>query len=515
MLQRLVFLIIFIALSFPLSARAQQPLGFDENIFESHEKIDLMLGIYRDVEMPDLPDESKFKIENRSFASRVSISWDNEKKIMRFKPKSQGSALITFLDRKTEKVLKQVRVFVNKNDLDRIAKEIKTLLGNIEGIQIKVMSNKVVVDGQIILPSDLNRIVSVLAQYGKQAISLVQLSPLSMTKIASLIERDINNPQITVRVVNGFFILEGVARDLDERDEALRIAQAYIPPGVAEFAAPAPFPGSTINRKKVITDGEFVLGTVINHLRIQPEPPSKPPKVIQIVVHYVELQKSYQRGFSFQWMPTMDDEGTNITYEGNLGGTSSIGGTITAIIKNLLPKLNWAREHGHARILQSVSMIVENGNKGNFKSEREIPFQITSAMGVATVEKSPVGINATITPTITGARSDIISMKIEFSVGEVLEPTEAGPIVSRNEVSTNITVRSGQSAAIGGLVSSRSTTGFNRAPSNAPGNPILKLYASKDFNRGQSQFVVFVTPMIKSSASSGVDNIKRKFRIQK
>lgn len=509
----MVFLIIFIALSFPLSARAQL-LGQEDNSFDAHEKIDLMLGIYRDIEMPDLPDESKFKIENRKFSNRVTISWDDDKKVMRFNPKSEGTALITFLDRKTEKVIKQIRVFVNKNDLDRVAKEVKTLLGNIEGIQIKVMSNKVIVDGQIILPSDLNRIVSVIAQYGGRAVSLVQLSPLSMTKIASLIERDINNPQITVRVVNGFFILEGVARDLDERDEALRIAQAYMPAGVSEFAAPAPFPGSTIIRKKVVSDGEYVLGNVINHLRIQPEPPSQPPKVIQIIVHYVELQKTYQRGFSFQWIPTLGDS-SGLELSANTSGATSVGGTITAIIQNLFPKLNWSREHGHARILQSVSLIVENGNQGKFTSQREIPFQVVGPMGQPSTEKSNVGINATITPTITGARSDIISMKIDFSVGEVLEPTQAGPVTSNNQVVTNITVRSGQSAAIGGLVTSRSSTAFNRMPAEAAGNPLFKLYASKDFSRGQSQFVVFVTPMIKSSASAGVDNVKRKFRLQK
>lgn len=512
----MVFFIIFIVLSFPLSARAQEPLlGYEDNSFENHQKVDLMLGIYRDLELSDLPDETQFKIADRKFASRVDISWDNKRKILRLVPKSSGSALITFLDRKTDRVLKQLRVFINKNDLDRVAKEIKNLLGNIEGIQIRVMSDRVVVDGQIILVSDFNRIVSVLGQYGPgKAVSLVQLSPLAMTKIASLIERDINNPQITVRVVNGFFILEGVARDLDERDEALRIAQAYMPPGVSEYATASPFPGMSIVKKKIASDGEFVLGNVLNHLRIQPEPPSQPPKVVQIIVHYVELQKSYVRGFSFQWIPTLGD-GTQLEVSSNVSsGATSIGGTITAIIQNLLPKLNWAREHGHARILQSVSMIVENGNPGKFVSQREIPFQVTSPTGVASAEKSQVGINATVTPTITGARSDIVSMKIDFSVGELLEQTAAGPITSNNQVVTNITVRSGQSAAIGGLVTSRSSTGYNRMPDSAT-NPLLKLYASKDFNRGQSQFVVFVTPMIKSSASAGVDNVKRKFRLQK
>jgi pilus assembly protein CpaC len=77
-----------------------------------------------------------------------------------------------------------------------------------------------------------------------------------------------------------------------------------------------------------------------------------------------------------------------------------------------------------------------------------------------------------------------------------------------------VVVRSGQSAAIGGLISSDTSTGYNKLPANASTNPLISLYSSKDFRRNQSQFVVFVTPVIKASASAGSENIKRKFRLR-
>lgn len=487
----------------------------DRFLFE-HEKVDLFLGIFEELEMPDLPDQSRFKIPDRSFAKYVDISWDNDKKVLRVKPKKEGSALITFIDVKDDKILKQIRLFVNKNDLDRIAKEVKSLLGSIEGIDIKVLNNKVIVDGQIILPSDMNRIVSVVMQYPKGSVtSLVRLSPLAMTKIANLIERDINNPEISVRVVNSFFIIEGVARDLDERDEALRIAQVYVPREVSEFADPAPIPGSSVLKKKARPDGDYVLDRVINHLRIQPDPPSRPPKVIQIVVHFVELQKSYQRGFTFQWIPTIGED-TSYRYERSTAGASTTVGTIAAVISNLLPKLDWARQHGHARILKSLSMIVEDGNAGSFNAVQQIPVVVSSISGPTTLPPRDVGLKLSVTPQVTGARSDIIAMNVEFESGELLENTENGPLTSQNVVKTKVTVRSGQSAALGGLVTSRSGTDYNRPTGGAGnGDPLFKLLASKAFNRGQSQFVMFITPYIKSSASVGSDKIKKKFRIDK
>lgn len=504
-------LILILSLNFVSALAIEQDQ--DRFLFE-HEKIDLLLGLFEEVPIPDLPDQTRFKIQDRTFSKFVDIFWDNDKKILRLKPKKEGSALITFLDTKDDKILKQLRIFVNKNDLDRVAKEIKSLLESIEGIEIKVLNNKVVIDGQIILPSDMNRIVSVVMQYSKQAVSLVRLSPLAMTKIASLMERDINNPEISVRVINGYFILEGVARDLDERDEALRIAQAYVPREVGEFAEGAKFPGTELKGRKGVPANEYVIGRIINHLRIQPEPPSRPPKVVQIVVHFVELQKSYQRGFSFKWIPTIGD-GTEYRYERSTSGASTTVGTITAVISNLLPKLDWAREHGHARVLKSVSMIVEDGNQGVFKSQREIPVLVSTINGPTTGQPRPVGIELTVKPQVTGARSDIIAMDVNFISGEVLENTDAGPLTSRNEVNTKVTVRSGQSAALGGLVTSRSGTDYNKINDQANGDPLFKLLASKDFNRGQSQFVVFLTPYIKSSASAGSDKIKQKFRLEK
>ncbi|MFN7609600.1 MAG: pilus assembly protein, partial [bacterium] len=84
---------------------------------------------------------------------------------------------------------------------------------------------------------------------------------------------------------------------------------------------------------------------------------------------------------------------------------------------------------------------------------------------------------------------------------------------SSNKVTTSIIVRDRQSAAVGGIIRNAASTGYNRLPANVK-NPIISLYASKEFQRKQSQFVVFITPVIKTSASSGSEQIKKKFRLR-
>ena len=55
---------------------------------------------------------------------------------------------------------------------------------------------------------------------------------------------------------------------------------------------------------------------------------------------------------------------------------------------------------------------------------------------------------------------------------------------------------------------------YNKLPKNTPDNPLISLYTSKSFRRNQSQFVVFITPIIKNSASAGSEKIKAKFRLR-
>ena len=142
-----------------------------------------------------------------------------------------------------------------------------------------------------------------------------------------------------------------------------------------------------------------------------------------------------------------------------------------------------------------------------------IPYVTVTAEGMPKTDFEEAGINTAITPRIMGARSDTIHLNISFIIKSLLNITDSGPVVSDSNLNTVIMVRSGESAAIGGLVQSSTSTDYNKLPQNAPTNPLFSLYNSKSFRKDQSQFVVFITPVIKASASEGADRIKRKVRL--
>lgn len=479
----------------PSQVTADEGMG----VYRSRKFVNLTLGVEQDEKLPTLPENIEFKGDFRRI---VNAAYAKELNIMRFTPKAEGFATMTIHDKRNGKVVAEFRIDIKKSKLDKVVREMKALLGDIEGINMKIVNNKVVVDGQILLPKDLARIFNVIRQFGDQAASLVTLSPLAQKKIAEFISRDINNPEIEIRAVNDKIILQGWANSEEESKRAEIIAKTYLPDIVIDAAED----GGPIKKRRPLNDG------VINLIQIKEAAPKPPSKMIQLVVHYVELNKDYSKAFKFQFTPELGDT-SNMSFQTGGNTPGGVVSQITGTISNLLPKLNWAKQHGHARVLESTSLIVEDGKKGEIKQVTDQPYPVIGKDGTQGTAFASVGIVTGITPVLLGEKSGSVHMEMSFEVSSLLGNTPQGaPIVSKNQMSSTVTVRDRQSAAVGGLIRNSTSTGYNRPAGQR--NPIISLYASKDFVKQQSQFVVFVTPIVKTSASSGSEQIKKKFRLR-
>lgn len=479
----------------PSSQTADEGTG----VFRSRKFINLTIGIEQEEKLPPLPASIEFKGDFRRI---VTAEYSKDLNVIRFIPKAQGFATLTIHDKRNGKIVAEYRIDIKKSKLDKVVREIRALLGDIEGINIKIVNDKVVVDGQILLPKDLARIFNVIKQFGDQASSLVTLSPLAQKKIAEFIARDINNPEIEVRAVNEKIILQGWAGSEEESKRAEIVAKTYLPDIVIDAAED----GGPIKKRRPVNDG------VINLIQIKEAAPKPPSKMIQMVVHYVELSKDYSKNFKFQFTPELGDN-SQMTFQTGGDSPGGVVSTITGTISNLLPKLNWAKQHGHARVLESTSLIVEDGKKGEIKQVTDQPYSVIGKDGVQGTAFAQVGIVTGITPVLLGEKSGSVHMEMSFEVSSLIGTSAAGaPIVSKNQMSSTVTVRDRQSAAVGGLIRNSTSTGYNRPAGQK--NPIISLYASKDFMKQQSQFVVFVTPIVKTSASSGAEAIKKKFRLR-
>ncbi len=472
--------------------------GIEKNEY-GKKYLTIYMGIQHQEVLAHLPPGSEFLGDFRSI---VEGKLDRERNTLVFVPKKPGLATLTIHDRKGKKLF-EYRIEVRKSDLTRVVREVRALLSDIEGITIKIVNKKVIIDGKVLMPKDLNRIYGVMRQYNKLVDSLVEINPIAQKKIAEIIERHINNPDVEVRAVNGKFILKGVVNSKAEKDEAYVIAQTYVPVPVFSEAEKA-----EVIKKKADA-------LVINMLNVRAPPARPPAKIIQLVVHYVQMSKRYLKSSSFRWSPSLQDNiavgFTKDTRKNNDGIVAEISGAITG----LLPKLNAAREHGYARILESTSVTTKDGQSGAVSSETMIPYAVRTPASdgtgvIVSTQFQPVGINSNIKPKIINPRSDLIELNMQFTVSSLLGNTDQGPQIAKNSVQTIVNVRGGQSAAVGGLIRNSSGTDYN--PDSNP-DALFNLYSGKSFRSDKTQFVVFITPFIKASAGAGAEKIKRKFRL--
>ena len=499
------FLAGILILSAGLFCPLSSSLDLEPKIIKDLDFLTLAVQLQYDYPLPEDIRGKELKFEG-NYGRYTKIQHRKKDNTIRFIPTRRGSGVLVIKSKK-DRILKTITIEVKKTNLHKIAKDLEKLLVEVDGIEVKIAANKVIIDGQIRLPRDMDRIYSVIAQYDKKQVeSLVTFSPEAQNDILDLIRKKIGDDNIRITAVHNRFILEGKVQTLEEKERAGWIATLYTQWDPTEGRGA--LGGGKVRRKRI--------ATVQNRIRVQAAPKKKPKqdqKILWITVHYVELKKDFNKGFMFQWTPTVQD-GTSLT-AGAGGIGQGIATTITATIQNFFPKLNWAKSFGFARVLHNATIVVENKKTGFINSSTQIPITTISGNHVSTNTQTAATVTTKITPNILGvAQKDTVSMAINFTVANPVGRTDSGPITSTKEVNTVVWVRSHQTAVLGGLFSTQMNKDYNRLPQTGTGaTPLFNLVAGKNYDTSQSQFVVFVTPAIRSTPTYHVKEIKRKFKI--
>jgi pilus assembly protein CpaC len=419
----------------------------------------------------------------------------------RISPKKAGNGITTLIDKVTGQILVEIRFDIRDDSIEKTLREIQTMLTDIEGIEFKILNGLVVIDGYVLLPRDLIRIYQVINAYDPARVkSLVTLSPVARQKIANFISNDVNNPEVKVTAVGDYIKLEGQVNSIAEKDRIVQIVSLYIPDIVTEVA-----PNSDIVKIQGRKTGD-IKTMIIDLITIKKddEKVDPPPKMIQIVTHFVKISDNYSKNFKFNFSPAVSAQtGLNPP----AGGQSTIGTTID-LLNNLLPKLNWAKTHGFAKILDTASVLVQDKLTGSINRTIATLSAPKLTNGQLTQDPIVATVSLVVTPTIKAERSGLVELK---NLNVTVDAPGKSEGQNKTTVTTTISVRDRQSAAFGGIIKKSQDTVFG---SPATPNAIITFESSKGFDRVNSQFVVFVTPIIKSSASSGVDQVKKKFRIR-
>ena len=195
--------------------------------------LDLIVSVEHDEELliPDKELVYKGKVE---FFDMKRIKGTD---FFRIYPKKVGNGIVTIHNKNTGQILVELRFDIRNDDIEKTMREAKSLLGDIEGIEFKIVNNVILLDGYAIIPRDLIRIAQVVKTFGAEKIrSLVTLSPIARKKIAEYISRDVNNPEVSITAVGDFIKLEGVVNSLAEKVRINQLVGLYMPDLVIDNA---------------------------------------------------------------------------------------------------------------------------------------------------------------------------------------------------------------------------------------------------------------------------------------
>lgn len=427
-------------------------------------------------------------------------------------------------------LLKVLRITVTNADLFRALQELDALVGDVEGLQIGIVGDRIVLDGKIISPSELWRLETVVQNFnvGKEQkaqvtiLPLYEMSPMAYQFLAQKMEEEIaggpDRPRdITVRVLNGRFFLEGSVDEVSQRLKALKVCRAYLQDELRRVN------DNVVGPPKSDPD-DVVTGVQLcnNSIWIRQGQPPEPEPVIAIRADFVTLNREYLKEFEFFWRPTLSANGT-VNYESDVGRfTSGFIGTI----RRLFPVLRTAAQHGYGRVLKSATVILVDKPAGSgppptasISETFQIPFQTTTAEGEATVQFSELSTSIEVqAATVPG--SDKIQMQITAQQSQNLGAGANGaPTVLNNNINTSLVVTNGVSAALGGMIGEARAVNYDRSPgSEGQGTANFELFGigkGQRFSDAKSQFLVFITPEKMRNPSDGTEKLKRKFRLRR
>lgn len=289
--------------------------------------------------------------------------------------------------------------------------------------------------------------------------------------IAGEVKRVLGYPDIRITKVGKTIVVEGTVSDQYQRLRAEKVAAAY---------------------------GD----KVVNLLEISN------PLQIKIEAKIIEISRSKSQNLGVTYFnlnstsPGVFNVGQSFINNSvephpwkGFGGYADINAQVNLLVQN-----------GHAKILSQPHMVTLSGEKASILAGGQIPVPVSNQNGQISIEWKDFGIKLEIAP--DASRENIITTKLTAEVSSLDFSSSAKinlgngliipPLKSRKAQSV-IAVASGQTMAIGGLISNDITRNVTKIPLLGDIPFIGQLFRSTSFTKGETEIIILVTPTVLDS----------------
>ena len=364
-------------------------------------------------------------------------------------------------------------VVVRKQDPRELVSEVRALLGDREGVQIRVVGDRVYLDGETLTTDDYDRVQQITQLYPSVK-SFVRPSGNAKKLAAESVTRALQRAGlrgVTANVVGATLFLEGWVESSEEMKKLDMVVKA-----TGEKAENLVTVGL---KKMVLVEVDFVEVSYGDNKLVGVRPPLQLISTGEGAAASVNI---------IHPIPGLDSGQTqksaSVSLTANAASDFSVGARF---------------DSGFVRVLSQPKLLCASGEKAEFVAGGEVPLLMVTQNQFA-VEWKKFGIVLHVTP--TADRSGNIGTEIYAEVSDIDRSISVRangfdvPGFRLRDVKTNVTVKEGETIILSGLFNYNEDKEVSKVP--LLGHiPILgELFKSRNFIDKKTQLAIYVTPRI-------------------
>ncbi|MDC0708324.1 pilus assembly protein N-terminal domain-containing protein [Stigmatella sp. ncwal1] len=369
-------------------------------------------------------------------------------------------------------------IAVRRQDPNEIISEIKKLLGEIEGVSVRMVGDRIYLDGQAYTTQDADRIEQVVSLYPNVK-SFVKIAPNAKKLVAQNLNAAYQKAglrNVQANVVGSTIFLEGSVESQQDLQKAELITKAI---------------------------GEKVENLLVVGIK----------RMILSEVQFVEIRRNSRDRYGIRYPTDISGTATAtaaITKE-LFPGTFSSGAAALGFNAGADFAVGFQANDGYGRLLAQPKLVCASGEKAEFLAGGEVPIPLITN-NQFTVEYKPYGVILNLRP--TADRSGNIQTEIEAEASEIdtsvavsIGGSVAVPGFRTRKVKTNVTVRHGETIVLSGVFSHDEQKAVSKLPGLGHIPIIGELFKNRAFDSTKRELVIFVTPRIVNPDSDKIRTI--------
>ncbi len=233
-----------------------------------------------------------------------------------------------------------------------------------------------------------------------------------------------------------------------------------------------------------------------------------PQVYIQAIIAEVTLNKENSLGFQWSGLNSQytwsNGQKTTGAFANNLGLSSTATGLTGVILgpDQFSATLNALTTDSNTRILSTPSIFTENNQQATINVSDSIPMASgtvqTNDVITTTINNQNVGIVLTVTPRVTVG--DVVQLDVDIQANDVGANVTVGdqsyPSTHQREASSSLSIASGHTVILGGLMKEVLTTSKNGVPLLSDIPLLGSLFRYSDTQKQKTELLVFITPRV-------------------